>query len=304
MNKPKKQIRVRETRSDRIIRVAIYAILAVVLVAYIYPLYFVVIASFSDPNAIYNGEVLLLPKQVTVEGYEEILRYKELWIGYLNSIYYTVGGTMINIVVTMMTAYALSRREFMIRGVLMKLFMFTMFFSGGMIPQFLLLKDLNLLNTRIVLWLTSILSVQNLLITRTFLVSSIPEELHEAANIDGCSEIRYLISIVVPLSGAVIGVNALYYGTTHWNAYFGAMIWITDRDKFPLQLFLREILNATSSSSMFEAAGTEAEKARQMRVAEVIKYCSIIVASVPMLILYPFVQKFFVKGVMIGSVKG
>ena len=173
-----------------------------------------------------------------------------------------------------------------------------------MIPSYLLVKNLGLLDTRWVLLLNGAVSVYNLIITRTYLISTLPEELHEAAIMDGCRETRYLISVVLPLSGAIIGVNALYYGAGHWNSYFSAMIYLTDRSKYPLQLILREILNATTSSSVFEAAGSEAEKARQMRVAEVIKYCSIIVSSIPLLVAYPFVQKSFVKGVMIGSIKG
>ena len=295
---------IRETRADRMFRLVVYALLAVLLIAYVYPLYFVVIASISDPNAVYNGEVLFLPAQMTLEGYEEIFHYGELWIGYLNSIFYTVAGVFINIRVTMMAAYALSRKEMMLRGVILKLFMFTMFFGGGLIPTYLLVKSLGLLDSRWVLLLNGAVSVYNLIITRTFLVSTLPEELHEAATMDGCRETRYLISVVLPLSGAIIGVNALYYGAGHWNSYFSAMIYLTNRSKFPLQLILREILNATTSSNVFEAAGSEAEKARQMRVAEVIKYCSIIVSSIPLLVAYPFVQKSFVKGVMIGSIKG
>ena len=300
----KQSIRIQETRADHVVRSCIYILLALILLVYIYPLYFLVIASFSDPNAVYNGEVTFLPARITLEGYDEIFHYGELWIGYLNSIFYTLTGTVINIVITFMAAYALSRREMMLRGVILKLFMFTMFFGGGLIPSFILNKNLGLLNTRWVLLINGAVSVYNLIITRTFLVSTLPEELHEAAVIDGCRETRYMISIAVPLSGAVIGVNALYYGAGHWNAYFGAMIYLTDRGKFPLQLILREILNAANSSSVFEAAGSEAEKARQMRVAEVIKYCSIIISSAPLLAAYPFVQKSFVKGVMIGSVKG
>ena len=295
---------IRETRADRMFRLVVYALLAVLLIAYVYPLYFVVIASISDPNAVYNGEVLFLPAQMTLEGYEEIFHYGELWIGYLNSIFYTVAGVFINISVTMMAAYALSRKEMMLRGVILKLFMFTMFFGGGLIPTYLLVKSLGLLDSRWVLLLNGAVSVYNLIITRTFLVSTLPEELHEAATMDGCRETRYLISVVLPLSGAIIGVNALYYGAGHWNSYFSAMIYLTNRSKFPLQLILREILNATTSSNVFEAAGSEAEKARQMRVAEVIKYCSIIVSSIPLLVAYPFVQKSFVKGVMLGSIKG
>lgn len=301
--KPRKG-RIQESRSDRIYSAVVYAVLSLLAIIYIYPLYFVVIASISDPNAIWNGQVLFWPVDVSLEGYRELIKYRELWVGYANTILYTFGGIAINLALTLTAAYALSRREMMLRGVILKVFTFTMFFSGGLIPTFLLVKNLGMLNTRWSILLPGAVSVYNLMITRTYMMRSIPEELHEAAVIDGCSETRYLLRIVLPLSTAIIGVIALYYGAGHWNAYFGAMIYLTDRTKFPLQLILREIINVTTSSQMFEMAGSEAELARQMRVAEVIKYCSIIVASVPALIAYPFVQKSFVKGVMVGSIKG
>ncbi len=295
---------IRESAGDRIYAVVVYVLLGLVALLFVYPLYFVVIASISDPSAIWNGEVLFYPVGVSLEGYRALLRYSELWVGYANTILYTAGGLVLNLSMTMAAAYALSRREMMLRGPILKLMTFTMFFSGGLIPTYLLIQSMGMLDTRWSIIVPGAVSVYNLMITRTFLMKSIPEELHEAAMLDGCSEVRYLLSIVLPLSSSIIGVIALYYGAGHWNAYFNAMIYLTDRSKFPLQLILREIINVTTSSAMFEMAGNEAELARQMRVAEVIKYCSIIVASLPALIAYPFVQKSFVKGVMIGSVKG
>ena len=283
-------------------RLVVYALLAVLLIAYVYPLYFVVIASISDPNAVYNGEVLFLPAQMTLEGYEEIFHYGELWIGYLNSIFYTVAGVFINISVTMMAAYALSRKEMMLRGVILKLFMFTMFFGGGLIPTYLLVKSLGLLDSRWVLLLNGAVSVYNLIITRTFLVSTLPEELHEAATMDGCRETRYLISVVLPLSGAIIGVNALYYGAGHWNSYFSALIYIRDKQLQPLQLILRSILLSTRVSlNEFEDPDLLEGK---IGLEFLVKFALIVVSSAPIMCLYPFVQKFFAKGVMLGSVKG
>ena len=183
-----KSMAIQETRADRVFRTVVYAILGVLLVVYVYPLYFVVIASISDPNAVYNGEVLFYPAQITMEGYEEIFQYRELWVGYLNSVFYTVVGVLINITLTMMAAYALSRREMMLRGAILKLFMFTMFFGGGMIPSYLLVKNLGLLDTRWVLLLNGAVSVYNLIITRTYLISTLPEELHEAAIMDGAGK--------------------------------------------------------------------------------------------------------------------
>lgn len=296
--------KVRETRGDRTFLGVIYALLLLILILYVYPMYFVVIASISDPNAVWNGQVTLYPAGFSLEGYEYLLAYREIWIGYLNTIFYTAGGLFFNLTMTMTAAYALSRREFMLRGAIMKLVLFTMFFSGGLIPEYLLIQGLHLLDTRWVLLISGAVSAYNLFIARTYLLNSIPEELHEAAFIDGCSETKYFLRIALPLSGALLGVLSLYYGASHWNAYFGAMIWIKDRSKYPLQLILREILNVATSSSLYEGGGSEAEMARLMRIAEVTKYCAIIVASVPAIIAYPFVQKSFVKGVMVGSIKG
>ena len=293
-----------ESKSDRIYSAVVYVLLCVTALLYIYPLYFIVIASISDPNAIWNGQVIFLPAGISFDGYMELLKYKDMWTGYLNTILYTGGGLVLNLTLTMMTAYALSRKEMMIRAFLLKVFTFTMFFSGGMIPTYLLVQKLGMLNTRWAVIVPGAISVYNLLITRTYLVKSIPEELHEAAILDGCSDTKYLLGIVIPLSSAIIGVIALFYGAALWNSYFSAMIYITDRSKFPMQLVLREIINVLTSSDLIDNAGSEAELARQMRVAEVIKYCSIIVATIPALVIYPFVQKSFVKGVMIGSIKG
>ena len=294
--------KVGDTHEDRILNGVNTILLSALLLLYIYPIYFIVIASLSDPNSIWNGEVTFVPVNFSLEGYTEILKNAELWRGYLNSIFYTAVGVAVNLFFTLTAAYVLACREFMLRGFMMKIFTFTMFFSGGLIPSFLLVQNIGLMNSMWALILPGAASVYNIIITRTFFMSSIPYELKEAALLDGCGHTHYFILIVLPLSTAIISVIALYYGVGHWNAWFGAMIYLRDRTRFPLQLILREII--LRSTSMFESAGSEAEIARQMRLAEVVKYCSILIASIPPMLAYPFVQKFFVKGVMIGSIKG
>ena len=302
-----KSMAIQETRADRVFRTVVYAILGVLLVVYVYPLYFVVIASISDPNAVYNGEVLFYPAQITMEGYEEIFQYRELWVGYLNSVFYTVVGVLINITLTMMAAYALSRREMMLRGAILKLFMFTMFFGGGMIPSYLLVKNLGLLDTRWVLLLNGAVSVYNLIITRTYFQTSIPNELFESAYIDGATEWQTFLKIALPLSGAIIAVMALYAAVGTWGSWYTAFIYITDQKKWPLQLRLRQILilNQTQSLDYGMMSQEEIEMLQhQAFMVYTMKYAIIFIACAPMLVLYPFVQKYFVKGVMIGSLKG
>jgi putative aldouronate transport system permease protein len=294
--------RIGDTRDDKFLNIVNIVFLSVVLILYIYPIYFIVIASLSDPNSIWNGEVTIVPVNFSFEGYNEIMKNPELWRGYLNSIFYTSTGICINLFLTLTAAYVLACREFIVRGAVMKIFTFTMFFSGGLIPNFLLVQRLGLLNTMWAVLLPGAASVFNIIITRTFFMFSIPNELKEAAVLDGCGHTKYLVFIVLPLSTAIIAVIALYYGVGHWNAWFEAMIYLRDRTLFPLQLILREILIRTAS--LIEIGAGEVELARQMRIAEGIKYCSILVASIPPLIAYPFVQKFFVKGVMMGSIKG
>lgn len=294
--------KIRDTAQDRVIYAVIIAMLCVLLFLFIYPLYFVVIASVSDPFAVWRGEVILWPKGFSLMGYHEIIQYKQIWRSYLNSFGYVALGLAINLTMNIITAYVLSRREFMLRGLLMKLFVFTMYFSGGLIPGYLLVKNLHIYNTVWALVLPGALSTWNVIIMRTMFMTAIPNELREAALLDGCGDTLYLLRIVIPLSKAVIGVVALYYGLGHWNSYFSALIYLDNRSLYPLQLVLREIL--LRASAMFEAAGDEATIAYQLRIAEVVKYCVIIVASIPPLIVYPFVQNSFVKGVMIGSIKG
>lgn len=280
-----------------------FTILTICVILVLYPLYFMVIASISDPSAIYAGEVWLLPKKITLEGYQRIFRDNSIWLGYKNSLIYTVVGTMINIALTLTGAYALSRKDLPGRKFFTLFITFTLFFNGGLIPTYLVIKDLKMLNTIWALVIPNAISVFNLIIARTFLENTIPDELLEAAVIDGCSDMQFFIKIVLPLSKPIIAILVLYYGVGHWNSFFEALIYLRDESLYPLQIILRNILvqNQVNTTQMSMDA---ASYAAQQRVSELIKYGVIMVASVPVLILYPFLQKYFVKGTMIGSVKG
>ena len=297
-----KTAKIKRSKGDRIFDIILMVLAVILLIIFAYPLYFMIIASFSNTSAVWNGEVKFLPVGFSLEGYQELLKNTDIWIGYANSILYTALGTLINLVMTILAAYVLSQPEFKPRNVMMKLITFTMFFSGGLIPTYLLIKGLGMLDTIWALVIPGSINVTNLIITRTFFVSNIPRELKEASMLDGITDVGYLMKIVLPLSKAIIAVIALYYGVAHWNSYFNAMIYLSSSNKFPLQLILRQILLKTTT--MTESSGDSAFIAQQVRLAEIIKYCAIIVASIPALIAYPFIQKYFVKGVMIGSIKG
>ncbi len=288
---------------DWIFDVLNFTILTICVILVLYPLYFMVIASISDPSAIYAGEVWLLPKKITFEGYERIFRDNSIWIGYRNSLIYTLVGTLINVTLTLTAAYALSRKDLPGRKFFMLFITFTLFFNGGLIPTYLVVKDLKMLNTIWALVIPNAVSVFNLIIARTFLENTIPDELLEAAVIDGCSDAQFFRKIVLPLSKPIIAILVLYYGVGHWNSFFDALIYLRDESLYPLQIILRNILvqNQVNTTQMSMDA---ASYAAQQRVSELIKYGVIMVASVPVLILYPFLQKYFVKGTMIGSVKG
>ena len=268
----------------------------------IFPLLYVVSASFSDPSAVVNGKVWLWPVNPTLKGYQAVFKNPKILLGFLNSFFYVIVGTTINIVVTVACAYPLSRKEFAARNAISALVVFTMYFSGGLIPTYLLVRNLGLLNTRWALLLPVALSPWNMVLCRTYMVNSIPDELYEAASLDGCSPFGYLTRVVVQLSKPILAVLVLYYGVGHWNAYFNAMIYLKDQDLWPLTLFLREILiNSVVDPTMLTDVSA-AEAARGL--TDLLKYAVIVVASVPMLCIYPFVQKYFVQGVMIGAVKG
>ncbi|QNK57021.1 carbohydrate ABC transporter permease [Paenibacillus sp. PAMC21692] len=294
--------RVSSPASDKIYYWISGVILAFILLAVTYPLVFILSASFSSGNAVSSGKVLLWPVDFSLEGYEAVFRNKDIWGAYLNTLLYTVLGTFINVTLVMTCAYALSRPKLRGRNFFMFLFTFTMFFSGGLIPFYILMKDLSLLNTIWVMVLPGALSVYNMIIARTFIQSTLPTELLEAAKVDGCSDVRFFFSFVLPLSKAVIAVIALFSAVGHWNAYFNGLIYLNDRDLYPLQIILREIL-IMNQVDLTMIIDPELQVANA-HAAAVLKYALIVVATVPILCVYPFIQKYFVKGVMIGSLKG
>lgn len=292
------------SRDDLIYEIITKMFLVVVMIVIIYPVYFVLVASFSDPIYVNSGEMLFWPKGFTLLGYQRVFKDSRIWIGYRNTIMYTVLGTILGVAATMLAAYSLSRKDLPGRKIIMFLFIFTMYFSGGMIPYYLVVKGLGLVNSRILMILSGAVSVYNIIIARSFLEANIPEELKDAANIDGCGNARFFAQIVVPLSKAVIAVIALYLAVSYWNSYFNAMIFLTDTDKYPLQLYLRQILLTVSESASMDSSLDPQALIQLQQMGQVIKYGVIVVATVPIICVYPFIQKYFVKGVMIGSVKG
>ncbi len=287
---------------DKVFNVTITIITFIFIILCAYPLIYVVSASFSDPMDIFAGKVWLLPSSPTLKGYKTVFDYPDVWIGYGNSVFYTVFGTLINVFMTILAAYPLSRKDLKYRKPIIMLFTFTMLFNAGMIPNYLLIRDLHLLNTRWALLLPGAISVYNMIIVRTFFMSNIPDELLESARLDGCSDFRFLLNIVLPLSGAVIAVITLYYAVGHWNQYFNAVLYLTDKNTYPLQVFLRNILLENSINDL--SAGSVVNESERTYLNELLKYSLIVVASAPLLAVYPFIQKYFVKGVMIGAVKG
>lgn len=276
----------------------------IIVLLIIYPLYFMIIASFSDPGLVNTGNVWLWPKNVTFEGYRVIFQNDQIWTGYKNSIIYTVVGTTINVILTIAGGYALSRKDLIGRNYMMFFITFTMFFSGGLIPTYLLVRDLGLVNTMWALIIPGAVSAYNLIIVKTFFEANIPDELLEAGIMDGCSNMTFFLKIAIPLSKPIIAVMILFHAVGHWNQYFAALIYIRDASLYPLQLVLREILIVEQSRDLSEVGAAILDDTGRANIASLIQYGVIIVASVPMLVLYPFVQKHFVKGVMIGSIKG
>lgn len=267
-----------------------------------YPMFFCVIASFSDPTEVMLGNVILLPKNITLGGYERMLQDETIWTGYLNTILYVGVGTFLSVLTTMMIAYPLSRTEFGGRKVITIILLITMYFSGGMIPSYILVGNLGLRDTRFYMIIAGLISVYNVIVARSFLVMNIPRDLQEAASMDGCSPIRFFFKMVIPLSKAVMAVLMLYYGVAKWNDYMTGLIYLTDESKFPLALVLKGILITTTSGLSYDTADPMLMMER-MKMAESMKYGVMIVSTLPILCLYPFLQKYFVKGVMIGSVK-
>lgn len=287
---------------DKIFYTIITIILTLFFIIVLYPCIYVISASFSSGDAVQAGKVVLWPVDVSIEGYKTVFNTKDVWIGFRNSLFYTVVGTSINIVMTVMAAYSLARPDVPGRNGIMLLFTFTMFFNGGMIPTYMVIRTLGMLDTIWCLIIPGAVGAYNLIVARTFIQNSIPLELLEAAKIDGCSDVKYLLKVVIPLSKAVIAVLVLFYGVGHWNAYFNAMIYLHTKDLFPLTLFLRQIL---LMEQIDPSTITDPELQAQMaKAAGVIKYALIVVSMVPVMLIYPFIQKYFVKGVMIGSIKG
>ena len=297
---------VKRCREDVIFDTVIFIILTLILFVVAYPLYWVIISSFSDPTAVSAGKVLLRPMGFTLKGYAEVFKNSQVMRGFFNSIVITFVGVCVNLAVTLPTAYALSRDNFSGKKPITVFYMITMFFGGGMIPTYLVVKNMQLLNTIWALVLPGCLSVYNMIVARTFFKSNSSEELYEAGEIDGCTQSRFFFQIALPLSKAIIAIMVLYYGVGHWNSYFSALLYISDQDKYPLQLVLRNILitNQTALSQTATTAAARAALQEQQQLIDVMKYSLIIISSVPVLIMYPLVQKHFVKGVMIGSVKG
>jgi putative aldouronate transport system permease protein len=275
------------------------------LLVVFYPLYFVAIASISNPDAVNASKVVFYPIQPTLEGYTKLLQESRLWIGYRNTLLYTFFGTCLNLILTSLTAYPLSRDDLKGGCFILGYFVFTMYFNGGLIATYILVRGLGLYNSPLVLILLGGLNVYNLIVTRTFFKNTIPKELLDAAFVDGCSNWKFFIRIVLPLSKAIIAVMIVYYGVFHWNQYFNALIYISNARLYPLQMVLRSILiQNTMVSREVADEFIMKEILEQERFAELIKYGVIIVSSLPVLALYQFAQKYFVKGVMIGSIKG
>lgn len=296
-----KKNRIRIPKGDRAFYFTINLIIAILCLLVLYPLVYIVSSSFSSSKAVLAGKVVLLPVDFSLEGYRAVFSNKNIGIGYRNTILYTVGGTMLNLVMTFVCAYPLAARDLPHKGKIMFLFTLTMFFSGGMIPNYILMRQLGLLDNPLAVVLPGAIGVSNMILARTF-IQNIPYDMYEAAEIDGCSDARYFVQMVLPLSKACIAVLALYYAVSHWNAYFNAFIYLNDRNMYPLSLFLREIL---ISNQMTEAMDIDPELLEKKQgLSDVLKYSLIVVSTVPILCVYPFIQKYFIKGVMIGSLKG
>lgn len=293
---------VKPSLGDRLFDLVNHLLLLLVLLVVLYPLVFVASASVSNPEAVLNGEVWLWPKELSFTGYEKVFANGDIVRGYGNTILYTAVGTLVNVTLTIMAAYPLSRKDLYGRHAITALFVFTMFFSGGLIPTYLLVKNLGMVNTMWALIIPNAVAIWNIIIMRTFFQQSIPLEVQESAQMDGCGNLQILWRIVLPLSLPILAVMVLFYSVAHWNAYFQALIYLTDRSKYPLQLILREILIQSNMREMLQT--NEESLAKSIMEAESIKYAVVIIANLPVLLLYPFLQRYFVKGMVIGAVKG
>lgn len=299
--------RIKPGKGDRLFQVVVVSLLVLLMFITLFPIYFTIIASLSDPYSVVRGKVVLWPKGFTLDAYAGVIKDKRIWVGYLNSLKYTSFGTLFSLVLTVPAAYVMSKKQMLGHKLLSTVFLVCMYFGGGLIPTYLQIRDLQLLNKSYSLIFIGAFSIYNMIITRVYFSSSIPAEIYESARIDGANELTCFFRIALPLAKSVIAVIALYYAVAKWNGYFGALVYV-NRDKyFPLQLVLRNILLATQSAmvGVSELTGEELLAASEAAYrAETMKYAIIFIASAPLLIAYPFVQKYFVKGVMIGSVKG
>ena len=301
---------IRSSKGDRVFDGVNIFLLLLLTIVVAYPLYFVVIASISSPAAVKFGEVWFWPKSINFTGYTFVFKDEQLWRGYLNTIILTLVGTSVNLLCTFTGAYALTKTHLPLIRACMFIFTFTMFFGGGLIPTYILVSSLHLRNTLWAMILPGAVSVYNLILVRTYFMKSIPEEILDAARIDGCSDMKLFIRIILPLAKPIIATMALFYGVGHWNQFFAALIYISDESKYPLQLVLRNLLlmGNTAMTNMINSGGGSVEEAKYiselMQRAEILKYAVIIVSTLPVLIVYPFLQKYFMKGIMAGSLKG
>lgn len=293
---------VKPSRFDKGFNIVNNIIMACLLIATLYPLIYVASSSFSSPTAVMTGQVKLLPVEFGFKGYVACFKNGSIFTGYKNTIYYTLVGTFLNVSFTLLAAFPLSRRELVGRNGLSFMLAFTMWFNGGMIPNYLLMKSLGAINTPWAMWLPGLVGAWNVIITRTFIQTTIPDEIFESASLDGCNYFTYFWKIVIPLSGAIIAVIGLFSAVAHWNSYFNAFLYISKPELQPLQIVLRNILlqNQMSGETFVEMTNDAAEAGLQ----ELLKYSLIMVSCVPIWCVYPFVQRFFITGVMVGSVKG
>lgn len=296
---------IRQTRADNFYDAIVLFFVILLLILVLYPLWFVVIASFSNSSEVMKGNVIFMPKGFSVEAYTKVFSDPKIMTGYRNTIIYTVLGTLLNLAGTIAAAYPLSRRDFVGRKAISLMLMFTMFFNGGLIPTYLVYKQIGLINSPWVMIIPGMVNVYNMIVMRSFF-ESLPYEMHEAAFIDGCGNIQILTKIVLPLSLPIISVMVIFYGVSHWNEYFSALVYLSEPDLKPLQLILRDILitSTTRVSSMMSGGASMTGEMDRIRTAESIKYAVAIVSTLPVLCLYPFLQKHFSKGVMLGAIKG
>ena len=299
---PSARTHIRQSAGDNVTDGFIYIVLLFFVLIVAYPLIYIVSASFSSTKAVTSGAVRLWPVDPSLYAYEVVFRNQKIGTGYLNSIVYAGLGTAINLVLTMLCAFCLSRKDFYGKGIVSSLLIFTMFFNGGLIPTYLLVRNLKMLNTVWAMILPNAMSAWYVILTRTYLKSSIPEELYESAELDGCSVFRVLLNITLPLSGPIMAVIALYCAVGIWNGYFDAYLYLTKASLQPLQIVLRDILLLTRMESSM--VGDVKDLEMRQGLSNLLKYAVIVISSVPPLVLYPFVQKYFVKGIMIGSLKG